>query len=91
MGLIPAKLTEVREIHMALGLVASGEGICIIPESACDIGMKNLTYLNILDLEAYSPISLSMRNMDQSSYIPKILDCIEEIYSQEEVSRNLNL
>ncbi|MDP7968094.1 LysR family transcriptional regulator, partial [Acinetobacter baumannii] len=25
--------------------------------------------------------SLSMRNMDQSSYIPKILDCIEEIYS----------
>lgn len=43
---------------MALGLVASGEGICIIPESACDIGMKNLTYLNILDLEAYSPISL---------------------------------
>ncbi|MDC4457741.1 LysR family transcriptional regulator [Acinetobacter baumannii] len=91
LGLVPAKLTEVREIHMALGLVASGEGICIIPESACDIGMKNLTYLNILDLEAYSPISLSMRNMDQSSYIPKILDCIEEIYSEEEVSRNLNL
>ncbi|HFF4752423.1 TPA: hypothetical protein ACGDON_003294, partial [Acinetobacter baumannii] len=27
----------------------------------------------------------------QSSYIPKILDCIEEIYSEEEVSRNLNL
>ncbi|HFF4693330.1 TPA: hypothetical protein ACGC57_001686, partial [Acinetobacter baumannii] len=25
------------------------------------------------------------------SYIPKILDCIEEIYSEEEVSRNLNL
>ncbi|MCF4392314.1 hypothetical protein L1X22_18260, partial [Acinetobacter baumannii] len=24
-------------------------------------------------------------------YIPKILDCIEEIYSEEEVSRNLNL
>ncbi len=30
LGLVPAKLTEVREIHMALGLVASGEGICII-------------------------------------------------------------
>ena len=42
---------------MALGLVASGEGICIIPK-APDIGMKNLTYLNILDLEAYSPISI---------------------------------
>ena len=33
LGLVPAKLTEVREIHMALGLVASGEGICIIPKA----------------------------------------------------------
>lgn len=90
LGLIPTKWTEVREIHMALGLVASGEGICLIPESACDIGMKNVEYLDILDLEAYSPVSLSMRNMDQSVYIPKILECIEEIYRTENISKNLD-
>lgn len=90
LGLIPTKWTEVREIHMALGLVASGEGICLIPESACGIGMKNVEYLEILDLEAYSPVSLSMRNMDQSTYIPKILECIEEIYRTENISTNLN-
>ncbi|MEG2266954.1 MAG: LysR family transcriptional regulator, partial [Acinetobacter sp.] len=39
LGLVPKDMIEVREIHMALGLTASGEGICIIPESASDIGM----------------------------------------------------
>ncbi|MDQ8936066.1 cis,cis-muconate-binding transcription regulator CatM [Acinetobacter rudis] len=85
LGLVPKKLIEVREIHMAMGLVSSGEGICLIPESASDIGMKNLVYIPILDLEAYSPISLSVRNMDQSSYIPKILDCIQEVFKDEHI------
>ena len=86
LGLVPKKLIEVREIHMALGLVSSGEGICLIPETASDIGMKNLIYIPILDLEAYSPISLSVRNMDQSSYIPKILDCIQEVFKNENIA-----
>ena len=85
LGLVPKDMIEVREIHMALGLTASGEGICIIPESASDIGMKNLVYIPILDVEAYSPISLSVRNMDQSNYIPKILDCIRSIFDEENI------
>lgn len=85
LGLVPKKILEVREIHMALGLVSSGEGICLIPESASDIGMKNLIYIPILDEEAYSPVALSVRNMDQSNYIPKILDCIQEVFRDEQV------
>mgnify|MGYP003606500600 CR=1 FL=1 len=85
LGLVPKKMKEVREIHMALGLVSSGEGICLIPETARDIGMKNLAYIPILDFEAYSPISLSVRNMDQSSYIPKILDCIQDVFKNESI------
>ena len=72
LGLVPKNMIEVREIHMALGLVSSGEGVCIIPESASDIGMKNLVYIPILDMEAYSPISLAVRNMDQSPYLSKV-------------------
>ena len=33
-GLDPKNLKEVREIQLALGLVAAGEGVCIVPESA---------------------------------------------------------
>ena len=82
LGLVPKNMIEVREIHMALGLVSSGEGVCIIPESASDIGMKNLVYIPILDMEAYSPISLAVRNMDQSPYLPKILECIRQVLGQ---------
>lgn len=91
LGLVPKKLIEVREIHMAMGLVSSGEGICLIPESASDIGMKNLVYIPILDLEAYSPISLSVRNMDQSNYIPKILDCIQEVFKDEQIDLRIDI
>jgi len=52
--------------------------------------MKNLIYIPILDLEAYSPISLSVRNMDQSSYIPDILECIKEVFTEEGKPVQLN-
>ncbi|WP_151800963.1 cis,cis-muconate-binding transcription regulator CatM [Acinetobacter bereziniae] len=83
LGLVPKNMIEVREIHMALGLVSSGEGVCIIPESASDIGMKNLVYVPILDMEAYSPISLAVRNMDQSPYLSKVLECVKQVFEEE--------
>ncbi|MBJ8551230.1 cis,cis-muconate-binding transcription regulator CatM [Acinetobacter bereziniae] len=83
LGLVPKNMIEVREIHMALGLVSSGEGVCIIPESASDIGMKNLVYIPILDMEAYSPISLAVRNMDQSPYLSKVLECVKQVLEEE--------
>ncbi|ATZ63314.1 MULTISPECIES: cis,cis-muconate-binding transcription regulator CatM [Acinetobacter] len=83
LGLVPKNMIEVREIHMALGLVSSGEGVCIIPESASDIGMKNLVYIPILDMEAYSPISLAVRNMDQSPYLSKVLECVKQVFEEE--------
>ena len=86
LALVPKNMQEVREIHMALGLVSSGEGICLIPQSASEIGMRNLVYIPILDLEAYSPISMSIRNMDQSSYIPNILDCVKEVFEAENIT-----
>ncbi|WP_445117131.1 cis,cis-muconate-binding transcription regulator CatM [Acinetobacter sp. WZC-1] len=85
LGLVPKELVEVREIYLALGLVSSGEGICLIPESASDIGMKNLVYIPVLDMEAYSPISLSLRNMDQSSYVLNILECIRNVFQDNNI------
>ncbi|WOE32605.1 MULTISPECIES: LysR family transcriptional regulator [unclassified Acinetobacter] len=78
LSLIPRHLIEVREIHMALGLVSSGEGVCIIPESARAIGMKNLSYIAIMDAEIYSPISLAYRTMDNNDYIVHMLNCIKQ-------------
>lgn len=85
LGLVPSKLTEIREIQLALGLVAAGEGVCIVPASAMDIGVKNLLYIPILDDDAYSPISLAVRNMDHSNYIPKILACVQEVFGTHHI------
>lgn len=85
LGLVPTKFTETREIQLALGLVAAGEGICIIPKSAMDIGVKNLMYISILDEDAYSPISLAVRNMDHSNYIPKILSCVQDVFAAQNI------
>ena len=49
---------EIREIQLALGLVAAGEGICIIPASADTIRFPHLNYIPILDNGAVSPILL---------------------------------
>lgn len=78
LDLIPQNLTEVREIHMALGLVSSGEGVCIIPKSASAIGIKNLKFLPILDEEAYSPITLAYRSIDNNEYIQQILEYMSD-------------
>ncbi|KAF5270765.1 hypothetical protein FQR65_LT17832 [Abscondita terminalis] len=84
LGLVPKNMIEVREIHMALGLVSHRvKGLCNSSCSASDIGMKNLVYIPILDMEAYSPISLAVRNMDQSPYLSKVLECVKQVFEEE--------
>ena len=39
-GLDPKNLKEVREIQLALGLTAAGEGICVVPRSAKTIQLS---------------------------------------------------
>lgn len=36
-GLEPTKINEVREVQLALGLVAAGEGISLVPASTQSI------------------------------------------------------
>ncbi len=89
LGLMPSNFSEVREIQLAMGLVAAGEGVCIIPESASDIGLNNLAYVPIRDVDAFSPIALMIRNMDKSTYIPKILECIRSVFITENIPHHI--
>lgn len=82
-GLDPQNLTEVREIQLALGLVAAGEGICIVPESSNSIQMAQLNYIPLLDPNALSPIFITVRNMDDSHYIYGLFETIRQIYDFE--------
>ncbi len=84
-GLDPEHFKEVREIQLALGLVAAGEGICVVPASARTINFSHLNYIPLLDDAAVSPIFLAIRNMDESEQIRSLFDCIYQVYDLEAI------
>ena len=84
-GLQPKYLKEVRELQLALGLVAASEGICIVPESARSIQLSHLNFIPLLDSDAISPIFMTIRNMDESEDIRSLFDCIHQVYDLEAI------
>lgn len=90
-GLDPQQIHEVREIQLALGLVAAGEGICIVPSSARTIHLSHLNYIPLLDDAAVSPIFLAHRSMDEGEYIRSLFDCIYQVYDLEAIAYDRTL
>lgn len=90
-GLSPKKIKYISNIQLTLGMVASGEGVSIVPQNSRAIVMANLKYLPILDAGAVSPIFLSLRNGDDGEYIHLLLDTIELIYQKVEAEGKIIL
>lgn len=84
-GLEPKQIIELREIQLALGLVAAGEGISIIPKSASTIVLRDLQYLPLLNTEATTPIFMSMRNFEENIQIDSMFNTIQSIYNTENI------
>jgi LysR family transcriptional regulator, benzoate and cis,cis-muconate-responsive activator of ben and cat genes len=79
-GVHPSEIIEVREMQTALGMVAADAGVCIIPSSA-HFMRSDVSYRDIDDEFATSPIILSHRANDQSEYIALIKDLIRDLYA----------
>lgn len=60
-GSIPKRVREVREIHAALGLVASEAGVAIVPDSMRHIAHQGIVYRPVADDTALSPVLVSQR------------------------------
>jgi LysR family transcriptional regulator, benzoate and cis,cis-muconate-responsive activator of ben and cat genes len=79
----PKKITEVRDLQIAIGLVAAGEGIAIVPQSLQGLKRDDVVYLELNEKHAVSPIIMSVRAMDKSQEIQDMLDLIYDIYDEE--------
>jgi DNA-binding transcriptional LysR family regulator len=77
-NLMPDHVTEVRELQIAMGLVAAGQGISIVPESVEGMHHRNVIYRKLEDKHAFSPILFSVRYMDRS---PELQDMLGAVYS----------
>lgn len=82
-ALKPRRIYEVRELQIALGLVAAGEGISIVPSSVNGLKRDDVSYKELDDPTLVSPIIMSMRALDESRDIREMLELIYRLYDEE--------
>ncbi|NYT80015.1 LysR family transcriptional regulator [Alcaligenaceae bacterium] len=68
-GAAPERVKEVNELQTAVGLVAAGVGIAIVPESVQGLFRDEVVYVPIGEPGFSSPIMLSWRKNDQSEFL----------------------
>lgn len=81
-ALKPRRIHEVRELQVALGLVAAGEGISVVPSSVHGLKRDDVTYLELDDPRLVSPIIMSMRMMDESDDLRAMQEMIYRLYEE---------
>jgi DNA-binding transcriptional LysR family regulator len=79
-NLTPDHVSEVRELQIAMGLVAAGQGIAIVPESVQGMHHRHVVYRALEDKHAFSPILFSVRHMDRSPELQNMLAAVYSIY-----------
>lgn len=84
-SLAPRRIYEVRELQIALGLVAAGEGISVVPSSVHGLKRDDVTYKELDDPTLVSPLIMSMRAMDESRDIKEMLELIYRLYEEERI------
>ena len=77
-GLEPKVAFEVRELQTALGLVASGAGICLVPTSVRRLGRDDVAYLDLDEPKVVTPIVMSYRANDKSPLLAQLRKLIRE-------------
>ncbi|HEX7932056.1 MAG TPA: LysR family transcriptional regulator [Paraburkholderia sp.] len=84
-ALKPRRIYEVRELQIALGLVAAGEGISVVPSSVYGLKRDDVSYKELDDPTLVSPIIMSMRSLDESRDIREMLELIYRLYEEEQI------
>jgi DNA-binding transcriptional LysR family regulator len=84
-ALVPGKIREVRELQIALGLIAANEGIAIVPSGLKNLQRNDVAYLELNERNAVSPVIMSVRLMDQSEDLQFLLALIYDLYDEDKV------
>ena len=81
-ALKPREVYEVRELQIALGLVAAGQGVSVVPSSVYGLKRDDVSYMELDDPTLVSPIIMSTRALDESRDIKEILELIYRLYEE---------
>lgn len=75
----------VRELQVALGLVAAGEGIALVPECMSSLRRNEMVFKTLSEPHMVSPIIISIRQHDRSADIRSLLHMIYQLCEEEGV------
>ncbi|KKB62833.1 LysR family transcriptional regulator [Robbsia andropogonis] len=80
-GLEPEEIHEVQELQTALGFVAAGMGVALVPMSVERLRRDDVVYRSLADASVVSPIIMSTRLADESEELEILKRLIEAIYA----------
>lgn len=88
---LPHHTTSVSDIQVALGLVAAGEGITLVPDSLKSVRSDQISYRTLIHEDATSPIYLCALQAPTHPAFSILLDVIYDIYEERGVTyRRIN-
>lgn len=73
----------VNELQTAIGLVATGIGITLVPASVQRLHRDDIGYTSLLDGQATSPIILSYRAGDDSALLRRVLGILDDLAASD--------
>ncbi len=77
-GVEPSIGTEARELQTALGLVASGGGVCVVPASVRRLGRDDVRFIDLDEPKMMTPIIMSYRKADTSRLLAQLITLVRE-------------
>lgn len=87
-GLQPKISQEVQELQTALGLVASGIGISIVPDSVRKMRAQDVIYRPLADKKLTSPVVMSYRRQEAT---PVLVNFLKRVRLLSGISRQREL
>lgn len=66
-GMSPSVLEEANEMQTAIGLVAAGVGVTLVPDSVQRLHRNDIAYRPLSDKKIFSPVIMNYRLNDQSA------------------------
>lgn len=72
-GCTPTLSQEVNELQTAVGLVAAGLGVTLVPDGVRALHRNDVRYIPVREAGFTSPVMLSWRRNDQSPFLQSVL------------------
>ncbi|PJX23462.1 LysR family transcriptional regulator [Psychrobacter sp. L7] len=85
-GVSPFMTTTVSDLQVALGLVAAGEGITLVPASLSTVRTEQISYQRLIHENATSPIYLHTLKDCAHPSIPDLLTATYQVYEQRGIT-----